>query len=186
MPSSRPQLTALLAAVLLAIGVAEPALAITEADIKAALFIKIAKFTRWPASVFELPTSSLHLCVLGEDELSASMKTLEEQLVHGRSLRVRAIEKSIDVLDDCQAVYVAADRRQELRDVISAASSQPILTVGDTDDFRELGGILGFVLDKNRMRFRINLSSTEKSGLEFNAQLLQLAILESNDAGDSS
>ncbi len=186
MQINRPQFFSCLVAMALLLGAVWPCHAITEADLKAALFFKIAKFTRWPASAFKLPTSDLNLCVLGEDELSDSMKTLEDQLVHGRRLRVRSIGEPVDVLDDCQAVYVATNSQEQLEAVIGTVSKHPVLTVGDKENFRALGGILAFVLDENRMRFRINLSSAERSGLEFNAQLLQLAILDTDDTGESS
>jgi hypothetical protein len=50
-----------------------------------------------------------------------------------------------------------------------------VLTVGETEQFVQDGGIIGFLLAEKKMRFEINLESAEKSGLKISAKLLALA-----------
>ena len=51
----------------------------------------------------------------------------------------------------------------------------PILTVGETPRFIEQGGIVNFFLENGKVRFEINRSAAERSGLRISSRLLQLA-----------
>jgi hypothetical protein len=43
------------------------------------------------------------------------------------------------------------------------------------DRFVELGGIINFFVQNNRVRFEINVNSAERAGLKLSSQLLSLA-----------
>jgi hypothetical protein len=49
------------------------------------------------------------------------------------------------------------------------------LIVRESDRFVKDGGMIGFCLEENRIRFEINLESTEKAKVKIGAQLLALA-----------
>lgn len=53
----------------------------------------------------------------------------------------------------------------------------PVLTVGDLDQFAAKGGMIGLVMQSNRVRFEVNLQSAERAGLKINSKLLSLAIV---------
>jgi len=50
-----------------------------------------------------------------------------------------------------------------------------VLTVGESDRFAALGGVVNFILGENRVRFEINRAAGEAAGLKLRAQLLKLA-----------
>jgi hypothetical protein len=50
-----------------------------------------------------------------------------------------------------------------------------ILTVGDTEGFAQSGGIIRFVTENNRIRFRINVDAAEAAHLTISSKLLRLA-----------
>jgi hypothetical protein len=47
--------------------------------------------------------------------------------------------------------------------------------VGDTEGFAEDGGIIRFVTENNRIRFRINVDAAESAHLVISSKLLRLA-----------
>ena len=53
----------------------------------------------------------------------------------------------------------------------------PILTVGETDDFPEAGGVLQLFLkrESNTVKFIVNLDAAKPARLKFSASLLKLA-----------
>ena len=50
-----------------------------------------------------------------------------------------------------------------------------ILTVGETDDFTALGGIIGFKLEGTRVRIQVALDTAEHTRLRISSKLLSLA-----------
>jgi len=50
-----------------------------------------------------------------------------------------------------------------------------VLTVGETDGFVGVGGMIGFLLQDNRVRFEINLAAAESARLKIGSRLLMLA-----------
>jgi hypothetical protein len=58
---------------------------------------------------------------------------------------------------------------------ISSVSGNGVLVVGETEHFVQEGGIIGFCLEQNKIRFEINLEAAEKAKLKISAKLLALA-----------
>ena len=51
----------------------------------------------------------------------------------------------------------------------------PVLTVGDSEQFAQQGGMIGFSLQDNKVRFEINLGAAQQAGLKISSRLLTLA-----------
>jgi YfiR/HmsC-like len=51
----------------------------------------------------------------------------------------------------------------------------PALTVAESEHFVPEGGMIGFVLEDNQVRFEINLTAAEHVKLKISARLLSLA-----------
>jgi hypothetical protein len=51
----------------------------------------------------------------------------------------------------------------------------PILTVSDQPDFIEQGGMIGLVLNGNRLGFDVNLTRAHQHSVHISAELLKLA-----------
>jgi hypothetical protein len=52
----------------------------------------------------------------------------------------------------------------------------PVLTVSETNDFIDSGGMIALVRNRDRIRWEINRSSAESAGLRLSAQLLSMAV----------
>lgn len=50
-----------------------------------------------------------------------------------------------------------------------------MLTVGDMDGFARHGGIIGFVMDDNKVAFEINAGAAKRAKLKVSSKLLKLA-----------
>jgi hypothetical protein len=51
-----------------------------------------------------------------------------------------------------------------------------VLTVSDMPQFTQHGGMIQFVTEAKRVRFEVNLTSAERTGLTLSSQLLKVAI----------
>ena len=50
-----------------------------------------------------------------------------------------------------------------------------VLTVSDIDRFARRGGVIGLVLEGDRIRFEVNLKAAERAQLRLSSDLLKLA-----------
>ena len=50
-----------------------------------------------------------------------------------------------------------------------------VLTVGEMERFIPSGGIINFVIERNKVRFEINPNGAERARLKLSSQLLSLA-----------
>jgi hypothetical protein len=65
--------------------------------------------------------------------------------------------------------------------ILARARGESILTVGEAEGFTDAGGIIGFHVEKNRVRFGINLEAARIDRLQFRSQLLKLADVVRSD-----
>lgn len=142
----------------------------TEQRVKTAFLYNFARFVTWP----EMPAGQFTLCVLGRDPLGQQLDTLLHKTVNERQLRVMYLN-SMAMVDQCQLVFVSTSYRHKLHTVISLLREQPVLTVSDIDNFIASGGIIGFRLIDNKIRFEINTAAASTAGLSISSKLLTLA-----------
>lgn len=138
----------------------------SQADLKAALVLRIAAYVEWPN---EDPSSSVCVGILGRDVFSPeAIQALETRRLHGRSVSLRS---SVDVSDlaDCPVVFLSG--------VLPAPElqSRSILTIGDAPGFAQRGGIVELVQQRGRIGFIVNRTAEKRSGLRVSAKLLRLA-----------
>ena len=140
-----------------------------EDGIKVAFLVNFAKYTEWPSGS---SAGGLRFCGLSAQALSGKLAQLQGRQVQGREIQVRA-PASRDEWRDCHVLYVAEGGRAEA--VLRAVGQAPVLTVSDSPDFAQSGGIIGLKLRAGRMRFDINLGAARRAGLNLSSQLLKLA-----------
>jgi hypothetical protein len=72
-------------------------------------------------------------------------------------------------------LFVGAEERKDISEALATVRGAPTLTVGETEHFAADGGMIGFCLDENKIRFEINLEAAERANLKISARLLVLA-----------
>ena len=146
-----------------------------EYEIKAAFLYNFALFIEWPEAAFGASTSPLVLCVLGDDPFGPALDTVEGRTAEGRTIEVRRFD-GLEDLDECHILFISSSEREWLADVVEFLGSSSVLTVGETDDFAERGGIINLTIVRNKVRFEINLEAGNRAGLRLSSQLLNLAV----------
>lgn len=145
-----------------------------EPDVKAAFLYNFTRFVEWPAGA-GVSSQPFRLCLIATDEvLKRSIeRTVAGEQVNGRRLLV--IEPELHELSQCQIVFVGRNGASRVPRILSAVRGLPVLTVSDTADFAKQGGMIGFLLVGNNVRFNVNVGSAERAGLRVSANLLRVA-----------
>ena len=153
---------------------AQPA-ASKEYQVKAAFLLNFVQFIQWPAAAFPAPDAPIIVGVLGDDPFGAALEqTFQDELVQGRKLVVKRSRQK-EELKTCHLVFVCNSEKDQLAEILASLNDAPIVTVGDIDQFAERGGIIGFFLDGNKIRFAINSNAAQRKGLRISSQLLKRA-----------
>jgi hypothetical protein len=59
--------------------------------------------------------------------------------------------------------------------ILTVLDHRPVLTVGDSPEFAQHGGMIGFTVDGGRVRFTVNLVAARDAGLMLQSELLRVA-----------
>lgn len=152
--------------------------AASEYSVKAAIIYKIAKFVDWPEDAFSTRTEPLPLCLAESDPIGPSLDSLAGKIVWGRPLAIKRLSEISMVEADCRILFLGQDTLDSRNRLVSNVADSPVLTIGDSADFVDVGGIVTLEIEQSRVRFAINVGASERAGLNISAQLLQLATIK--------
>jgi hypothetical protein len=145
-----------------------------EYQVKAAFLYNFAKFVDWPPQAFEHPADPFTICV-GNEALGSALETaIQGETLNGRRLTVRRTVPDGNV-QGCHILY--ADASQSRYPALNAIKNSPILTVGETQEFINGGGMIRFIESGRRIQFQINAEAVERASLKLSSKLLRLAVI---------
>ena len=146
-----------------------------EYQVKAAFLYNFAKFVEWPPGTFANPQEPIGICIVGQSPFGLALDdTVRGKKIGDRAFAVRSVPDTQQATR-CQIVFICASERKRTRALLDALKGAPALTVGETDDFTALGGIIGFKLDGTRVRIQVAVDVAEHTRLRISSKLLSLA-----------
>jgi len=144
-------------------------------EVKAEYLWNFANFVKWPHTAFNSDSDPIVIGILGEDLFGGILEqTIAGETVRGRHVEVRHFPE-LDSLGRCHILFTEIDNKDTLNEMFDRVQDQPVLTVGSARWFSKLGGIIGFVMDDDTVRFEINLYPSATAGLTMSAKLLSVA-----------
>ena len=149
----------------------------SEYAVKAAIVYKIAKFVSWPEDAFPADTDALSICLPAADPIGPAMDALTGKTVQGRNIEIHRFEDTATIANDCAILFLSESVKLPRPSLVSDVAYSPVLTIGDSADFVDIGGIITLEIQNNRVQFAINVGASERAGLGISAQLLQLATI---------
>ena len=174
-----PTLSALLLRVVLAGGSALAQSDVSgplEYQVKAAYLLNFTRYIEWPEAAFAGSGTPIRICVLGQDPFGSILdQTVADQRTQGRQVMSYHLARSGQVAaQGCHVLYIGRDIRRAAswRDPVLG---RPVVTVGEGEDFLEEGGMIGFVLSDETVRFAVSLPATHAAGLAISSRVLNLA-----------
>lgn len=142
-----------------------------EYQVKAAFLYNFAKYVEWPDD----SANVIVVGVLGADQFADVLeKTLVGKTVHDKPLQVKRCAELPDP-GQLHILVISASRQPALSETLNALDGASVLTVSEAPDFAARGGMIGFRLEGNKVRFEINSDAVARAGLQISSQLLKLA-----------
>jgi hypothetical protein len=147
----------------------------SEYDLKAAFLYNFTQFVTWPNDVFIDPDSNFNICIFGTDPFAESLNNLvENEYVGKHPIKVVHINQE-QQFKSCHMLFIAKDKIASIQNLDSQLGLMPILTIGDSLDFADKSGVIGFGLNEQRIKLRINLSAATARHLTISSKLLRLS-----------
>jgi hypothetical protein len=152
---------------------AEPAA--REHEIKAVFLLNFAQFVEWPEGTFATTNSPIVVGILGDDPFGPALdQAAVGEQPQGRPLIILRGRRLEDVAG-CHLLFVSKSENAKVGQILRALQNKPVLTVGETEPFRQAGGIIVFVIQGNRVSFDIDDAVARRNMLILSAKLLKAA-----------
>ncbi len=176
MTAMRQQILACLMLVLLSIlGRPGAAQELPEADLKAAVLYNFTKYVEWPAEAFATADSPIAVGVFGDETFIKTLRALlADKTAHKRSFTVRRLTSDADA-KGCHILFFQATETRRMGRLYESIKRLPILTVGESDEFMDQGGMVYLFFEDKQLRFEVNPPTAENAKLSVSSRLLRLA-----------
>jgi uncharacterized protein DUF4154 len=154
-----------------------------EYKVKAALIFKFLQFVEWPGDSAPAGASApadrgaIVIATVGKDPFEGALEqTVAGKLVAGKHLLVRHFANAGEV-EKCQVLFVSSRAGAEFAGALSKAGPVGLLTVGETEQFLDEGGIIRIFEQDGKLRFEISQDAAARARIQISAKLLRLAKL---------
>lgn len=148
---------------------------VLERRVKAAFVFKFTGYIEWPNEAFLQADTPVTIAVAGDDELAAELaQAVAGRTAGGRPLLVKRL-KGVESLADVHILFVGRAETARLPQWVKMARSKPVLIVTEAAGALNHGGMINFLVIRERVRFEISLEAAEKQGLKFSSRLLAVA-----------
>lgn len=149
----------------------------SEYEVKAAFLVNFTHFVEWPD---ENSTAAFNLCVVGPDPFGPVLdKVVGTRTVNGRPIAIRRVSP-IAVNGSCQIAFFGDLDRAAMQRVLPLFEKRHSLTVGDSVEFAERYGVIGFIVENQRVSLAVHPGHAARCGLKISSQLMRVAKIVSD------
>jgi len=168
-----------------------------EYEVKAAFIYNFIKFVDWPAqagAAEDRDAEPITIGIIGKNPFGNAFDAVTKKEIQGREVAVKTFPgfeknrveysqdgktkykyKDADALRECSVLFISSSENKFCKEIIDDVKNSCVLTIGETKDFLETGGIIKFVTEQKKVKFAINLISAEIARLSIRSRLLRLA-----------
>jgi hypothetical protein len=134
----------------------------------------LPQYVVWPTNTFATPAEPWRIGILGMNPFGDLLETnRRDHQVAGRGFEIwRATQLSN--LPPCEIIFIAGQDAAQIKDIVTALGSRPVLTVSEHDNFLALGGMIQFA-GRKEVRILIDLDHSRAGRLKISTPLLEIA-----------
>ncbi len=150
----------------------------SEYQVKAAYLVNLPKYVNWPAGAFAETNSPVVLTVVGESKVADEIPMIiEGRIVNGRRIILKRVASG-DAPREGHILFVPAAEQKRSPGLLSKLRDTGILTVGESDDFLERGGIINLVRRDQHITLEVNVTAADKAQITLSSKLLGVSKVE--------
>jgi YfiR/HmsC-like len=146
-----------------------------EYQVKLAFLYNFTKFVDWPPQAFARPDSPLVIGIVGGDPFGQDLeRELSTRTTRGHLIVIKRLRWQDDWAA-CHVLFIRAEERKRLPEILARLKGLDVLTVGEASGFLKRGGQIEFSFEANHLRFKVNLEPARRTHLNLSSKLLALA-----------
>jgi hypothetical protein len=156
-------------------GLTAQAQASREYQLKAVFLYNFAQFTEWPESAFDSEKAPIVIGILGNDPFGRALgDTVRGESVQGRPLAVEHYTRA-DQIKTCHILFISQADARRTNEIVRSLNGKPILTVADTEGPSTSAAIIQFIVESNKVHFRVNQNAAAAANITLSSKLLRVA-----------
>lgn len=150
-------------------------------EVKAVFMLNFAHYIRWPNDTFSNTVTPFHFCALSDQTpiIQSLIQVIHGESRQGRPLAFKLLNPlgslNIDLIKACQILFFHEQELGQFFTLLPILQKSHILTISDTDNFIENGGMITLIHSEQRLRPMIHNNRLQQVGLKASSKLLQLA-----------
>ncbi len=146
----------------------------SEEEVKAAVAVNVLQFVKWPAGA---PAAGrpLTLCAAESGGIAKLLARFGGTRIGDATLAFKFLDRRLDGIDECQAIFVAAGDPYAVLRVSAATHGKPILLVAEGDRALEQGAGVAVSLAGSHVVIDVDLAGLNSAGFTVSSKLLRLA-----------
>lgn len=145
-----------------------------ENQVKAIFLFNFTQFVEWPPGTFSSNEEPLVIGILGSDPFGPYLEeTISGEKINGHSIIITRYDDIEDV-DTCHILFINSEKTDINEEMIRKLRGQNILTVSDSVDFLQQGGMIRFFNNEGKVKLEVNLESVKSANLVISSKLLRL------------
>jgi hypothetical protein len=147
----------------------------TESEVEAAYLYNFGKFATWPSDR-AVADSPFEICIVGKDPFGKVLDaTVLGERIGGRTIAIKRLSQ-VKQAESCSILFVSSSEEGRLGSILDSAHRFNLLTVSDVKHFAERGGVIGLVVQQDRVRFEVNRAAAERCHVQLSSELLKVAV----------
>ncbi len=149
-----------------------------ESLVKAGYIEKFTRFAEWPETATKSePTHVFTIAVIGENTFGSDLDNLfSKTKIKNNRVQINYLS-SVEEIEDCMILFISASEKNNLPNILQRTADKPILTISDSKGFGVKGVIINMFQEGDYIRYEINRTALQKSGLIINSLLLNSAVI---------
>lgn len=150
---------------------------IRDDQLKAVYLYNFLHFISWPvACKVPFNETPITIGVIGSSPVGLALDDLAKSISESKKRPMNVIHHNTgDDITNCQILFVSTKEAHRFQDILPSIKA-PVLTVADTEDFLNNGGMITMLTIQDKVRYNINRSAAKAAGLRLNSQLLNTAL----------
>ena len=146
-----------------------------EYEVKAAFLLNFARFVEWQPKAYADTNAALVIGIVGDDPFGEVLpQIVQGQTVQGRQIEIRHFTADED-FGVCHVLFLSRSVAAQTEEILRRLQNRSVLTVSEKEDFVRRGGVIGFAMVDNCVRFDINPKAAEAAELKLSSKLLAVA-----------
>lgn len=143
-------------------------------QVKAAFLVNFPKYVDFPTASFTGTNTPIQVAIFGDDNVADEFATMISggRAVGGRTIVLRRISKEEEITPDIQILFIGSSERHRTAAILEKLKAANVLTVGESEDFLNRGGVVNLNRQGRKIRLQVNLEAANQAQLRISSKLL--------------